>query len=354
MSLISLIALLGFSGHSFEPMSLNRLLEAHQHYVDRIQSLEATWETYESRDGGSTWTMSSQDHWWKDGPRERYTSRAKGFFDLSGSFHSSEIHIESSFSPDETRYLSGWNRERPPSSLPSPVNGYHMADASIGGPTGSGSVSGRPPYLMMLAATLEDYLPDAVRKGASASVRQIPGGLWEITFEATLGTTPLSMGVALDPRRGFALARREVRPKEPSQPRGVWEITEYQEVAPGLFIPTRIRIQSPDQPGHLREIRVTTLKVNKPLPAESLTLEFPEGMKVHDTRSGAFHIWGSNGPRQTFPSREEFLQYERAFFKRKPPSTPLGIYAGASLALAATLGWLVWLRRRLALRGPAA
>lgn len=349
----SFIALVAMSWQSPQPMSLRRVLEMHQHYLDRIQSLDATMESYESRDGGSSWTLSSRERWWKDGPRERYTSSSNGFYDLSGTFRQSDIHLEYSYSPDETRYMNGWNREKAPSSLPSPANHYHMAAATIGGPATSGSLSGRPPYLMMLAATLEEYLPDAVRHASSSSLTQTADGMWEVALDTTLGV-PATMRVTLDPRRGFAIARREVASRGPEPQRGLMEVTEYQEVAPSLFIPTRIQIRTPDRPGHLREVRVTRLRVNEPLSPDFLTLQFPEGMKVQDTRSGVWHIWGPHGPKQTFASKEELDRYERGFGFRGSSSLPLWIYAGASLTLAAVLWWLMRVRRRLADRGHAA
>ncbi|GIW89322.1 MAG: hypothetical protein KatS3mg108_3646 [Isosphaeraceae bacterium] len=339
-----------------DPMSLERVLEAHRSYLERIHSLEAEIEGWKSVDGGANWTLTSRNRWRKDGPRERHSSWANGAYDVDGTFRPSELLFDYAYSPDETRSLQGWDWANPPSTPPSPANHYHMTSAILSGPTRTGSVSGIPPFLMMLAPTLDDYLPDAVRHGTATSLQRIEGDRghrWEVSFETTHGV-PAAIRVTLDPGRGYAPIRREIRTRGSKPAHSVAEVMEYQEVEPSLFIPTRIQHRTTSQPGILREVRVKGLSFNKPVSADALTFDFPEGIRVHDTRSGAFHIWGSNGPRQTFPSREEFLQYERTFFQRKPPSTPPWIYAGASLALAATLGWLMWLRRRLALRGPAA
>jgi hypothetical protein len=345
-----------FSAMPQDAASLDRVLDAHRSYLERIQTLEAEIERWESVDNGASWRLTGRDLWRKDGARERHTSWANGYYDVGGTFRPSELRLDYAYSPDEVRFLQGWDRENPPPTPPSPANHYHMASAILSGPTQKGSVSGTPPFLMMLAPTLDDYLPDAARHGSGRSLRRIEGDRghsWEVAFDTAHGV-PAEVRVTLDPNRGYAPSRQEIRTRGPKSGRSVAEVLEYKEVEPSLFIPTRIRLQTPDQRGPLREVRVKGLRVNEPLPSDALTFQFPEGVRVHDVRSGVFHIWGSTEPRQTFASREEFERYERGLLKRKPSSTPLWAYAGVSLSLAATLWWLMRWRRRLVARGHAA
>jgi hypothetical protein len=236
--------------------------------------------------------------------------------------------------------LNGWDESKSFDAPPTPSNHYHRASASIGSATATASISGSPPYLMMLAPTLHEYLPDAVRHGTGATLKRVKsdrGDLWEIAFQTTVGV-PASYRVTVDPSRGYALSRKELTTRTKENGRSQVDVLDYEEVEPGLFIPVRIRISIPDQPGTLRELRVKNLKVNQPVPADALTLRFPQGMKVQDTRKNVAHIWGVDGPERTFATEAELVRYEQAILsKRSSPWPWLFIFGVASLLITAVL-----------------
>lgn len=67
------------------------------------------------------------------------------------------------------------------------------------------------------------------------------------------------------------------------------EVTEFAEVAPGVYYPTKVRCLDPATGGPGWSIEHTDIQVNQPIPTESLALKFPPRIKVLDKqRGGAF------------------------------------------------------------------
>lgn len=331
-------------------MTLDEVLERHQRYLDRIHTVDATIEIWDSKDGGATWSMTAQYHQLKDGPRERLTLRASGSVDQGGVYREKAVRVDASYTGEETRHLQGWDAEHPPAEPPSPANRYHGASAQIGGAPRDETISRQPALLMMLAPTYEHYLPGAVRSGSNASLERVMldgRTCWEIRFDTTVGI-PASYRVTLDPRLGFAMVRHEARSKTSEPAGGVSEAVEFREVEQGLFIPVRIRGIPSGQPNRIVERRVTSLKVNEPVAAEALTVKFPEDIAVSDTRTVpvVVSIWGTDGPKLTFKTSEEYRQYIERFLGRKPASL-LGWFLGATAVLVAVAAVLLVVRRRI-------
>ena len=61
-------------------MTLDRVLERHQQYLDRIHTVDATIEIWDSSDGGVTWSMTMRSRWLKDGPRVRGRVRGRRMY----------------------------------------------------------------------------------------------------------------------------------------------------------------------------------------------------------------------------------------------------------------------------------
>lgn len=346
-----LLVLSSLSQATRDGMTLEKVLERHQQYLDRIHTLDATIEVWDSKDGGTTWSVTMRYRWVKDGPRERTTSWSSGYTDPGGTFRQEEVRLDTSFAPGETRHLQGWDAEHPPTEQPSPANRYHKAMAQIGGGARNRTLSSTPPVLMMLAPTYEDYLPGAVHGGSNSSLERATHdgrACWDIRFSTQVGV-PAVYRVTLDPTRGFAMIRQEARSQTKDPAGGVAEVVEFREAEEGLFIPVRIRATSPDQPSRIVERRVTSLEVNEPVPAEALTVRFPEGMRVLDSRSSPNNvvtIWGTDGPALTFDTPAAYEEYTKSFFKRKPP-TPNGWLLGATAISIAAAVVLLLVRRRL-------
>ena len=333
-----------------EDPTLDEVLHRHQQYLDRLHTLKATVEAWDSRDGGKTWSLAVRFRWFKDGPRERYTSQASGYTDPSGRFQAAEIRAENSFSPVETRMLTGWNAEHPPSEPPSPLNNFHGAAARIGSAPTNGSISGSPPAYMLLSPTPFDYLPGAVQAASRPSLSKITlngRDCWEVSFKSIDGL-PASYRVALDPARGYAIVRVvSLTSTKPTQG-GVSEAIAFREVEDGLFIPILIRGSFSHEPGHITERRVTELNVNQPIADGDLLVRFPEDMGVMDTREGSqfvFHIWGIDGPKRTIRSSAEYQAFLRNGFRHKQPVPPWAIGLMIASALAVVL--LLMFRSRL-------
>jgi hypothetical protein len=212
---------------------------------------------------------------------------------------------------------------------------------------------------MMLAPTLDEYLPAAVRLGSNVSLEKtIVGGkdCWTIGFETKVGV-PAAHSVTLDPSRGYALIRHVSTTRTTNPLHDESEVLEYAEVGSGLFVPRRIRITEKGKSTQLFDHRVTRLRVNEPVAQDALAIKFPEGMRVQDRRTGSlelFHIWGGNdAPKLTFETRKQLNEYETSFFVRKQTTSIAGFLLATLGTIAAATVLLIYRKRLTAARRAA-
>ena len=343
------LALLGLSTClQTSPPRISEVIEAHRRYLERIHTINAEIENWNSSDGGKSWELISRTHWWKDGPRERFTTWAGKAFDAAkDDFRETNFFQDQSFAPNAARGLTGWDPAADRPDDPSPLNQYYRASGSMSGALPIGSISGDPPFLLMLAPYQLDYLPEMVQNSENVTIEtEESTGDPVIKFTLT-GGAPELFRVTLDPKRGFAIRRVESTLPAEKNLRFVTEVTEFQEPEKGLFLPLTIRSTRRDKPSWIWERRVTGLKVNRPVASDLLQTEFPAGMKVRDAESGFIHIWGDHEPALTFKTEQEFRDYEASFYKRRAASW-IGWFLAATVGLVAIGSILLWKRNQLA------
>jgi hypothetical protein len=147
-------------------------------------------------------------------------------------------------------------------------------------------------------------------------------------------------------------------------------VTEFREVAPGIYFPTRVHQQSTtggDAKSDKWAATFTDITVNKPLPPDSLTLRFPPGIMVSDlVRNGVFRTdergeptlpaLNSRGVRYTLgtsppvPSDYQHLVPQPASVSLEEPRSLTRWLLPAGLVLVAVGVLLKVARRRAAVR----
>ena len=304
-----------------EPPSLAEAVGANARMLARIRSIEVVTEDWSSRDGGATWHKGGEIRWWKDGDRQHYVATTTSVADAGGNLLGLEIQTEQSWSPSEARML---HRQGPSRDLATQAPAREwpvtLSGASISPPRNFDGDQ-LPASYILLAPTFEGSIAEAVESEAAAPVTIAavgePGAeLVEVRFRSKVSPPlnvlpnmpilPPMLGtmdhlVVLDPARGYAIQRYEALTQPTGPPRNVVEALEYEEVEPGLFIPTKLRVSA--GPGRIVERRVTSLRVNGPIAPESLVVDFPAETWVESFPSGTITVWGESGPGQVFGSR---------------------------------------------------
>ncbi len=94
-----------------------------------------------------------------------------------------------------------------------------------------------------------------------------------------------------------------------------WQVTEFQEPSPGVFIAKNIRQTGEDPEFKNSLIVASTIAVsdaNQPIPDSDLRLDYPAGAVIGDERDQTFNIWGNGKPELTFKSQSEFRNWRVA------------------------------------------
>ncbi len=347
---LSVLFTMGFQG--VDERSAESLMKRHQAQLDRIYACEAKIETWRSRDAGRTWSRLSSYQWLKNGPSARQSSHGSGFIDPGGTYREQDTWHDAAYEPGQTRELIGWNPQASFRDEPNAANSYHGAAAVIAGTTNAGSFSGEPPYLMMLAATPADSLPELYRMASRPDApRPVELGgtpLWTFRLQDSRFPNHPIYTIYVDPAKGYAIIRREIEidASSASKPiRAVHEVMEFAEPEPGLYIPTRVRMSDPAEPDEIVEHRVEVVSVNRPIDEDRLRLAFPAGMKVSDLKEGTIHIWGNEGkPRLTFRDEGQLRSHEAASWGRRSSRSNSMIWPMLFGILALLL--LLWFGRR--------
>jgi hypothetical protein len=188
--------------------------------------------------------------------------------------------------------------------------------------------------LVDVRSSLRDLCETEVNAGGKPVERRDDQGqpLWDLPFQAQPGhlawdvrhEVQLSDGkyysyvVTLSPRHGYAIIdtvrTTRVDESEKGTPDDLvihnrMQVLEFQEPAPGIFLPRRIRVtrtrsDSAVNPFYLGETLIQDVQVNGPITDKELALRFPRGIGVADVTKGVFHIRGDGAPAETLTTDE--------------------------------------------------
>jgi hypothetical protein len=208
---LATIVLTAFLVSHQKDLTLDEVLDLHQQYIDRLQNIEATVETWVSNDQGTSWRLNSRDRWWKEGANERAYTWSGSLVDQAGHNIEQNVYLERSLSDGEYRELLGWNLDEPQKSPPSPANGYHGSTATIAKNVVLQSAALRPPLMLLLRSDLSATLPMAVHLGENQRLERttINGHLAYVVHFNTVTGVRADISVTLDPAHAFAAVRRE-------------------------------------------------------------------------------------------------------------------------------------------------
>ncbi len=257
------------------------------------------------------WRTGSQRHWID---RTFFSVGQEGVVDFGEHGLVYEYSIDSS----AFRFLSGWDRENPPAQVPLEIARSFDEVASV-----NCSIAASDPIVLEDKALIDrammywDLLPGwSLAKVAEAcELVELPQSNSSVTRLQILSVpTPdifanasmyVGAVVDLDHNHGWLISRFEGSPGPSSAVReasqflqsksGFWYASEWQTVHMGR----RTDVLS-----------IPICEINQEFTKDKLQVQFPEGSRVNDI-GGRIHIWGVDGPKESFSSSEDYLNYQK-------------------------------------------
>jgi len=142
-----------------------------------------------------------------------------------------------------------------------------------------------------------DPLSDLIEQGRAKIVGQDNvNGRATYRVEVTFPGWGIMRRLWLDPNRGFSIVRQQRVFMYGKAKAEVWEetlLTDVKQVAPGVWLPSRIVVASPRTEG-LWRFTIDEVSVNEPLDPEIFEVEIPPGVKVIDERHGISYTMGQS------------------------------------------------------------
>ena len=124
--------------------------------------------------------------------------------------------------------------------------------------------------------------------------------------------------LTLSPRHGYAIIESDRITRVDKSEKGTQEdlvihdrrlVLEFQEPAPGIFLPRRVRVartrsDTPDNPQYLGETLIHDVQVNGPVTDEELAFRFPRGIGLRRRGEESLLHLGRRGPERTLTADE--------------------------------------------------
>ena len=311
-------------------------LQEHQATLGRIQSIHCCLST----EGGR---HSADYEMWSSGSRDRVIERIR-----HGEVDSAEEVRIGTIDGTRGRSLTGWDPENP---LTLPLDPARSGEfLSVQGAIGPVRSEGGRQHVWFGMGL--DLLPGwSVAEAASVStVVESNSSESDTEYEIAASSHRFLEGIQfrLSPDHGFLLSRV-------SMPDGTIGVIEEFRDFGDLHLPARVRRQKGDDE---TVSELVSCSLNEPIPADMLTLEFPEGARVDEPEAGVIHIWGKDEPRRTFPNEEALhgfvvdavteSQWPRP--EKMPAGRGSSLLFWANIILISLLVGLYFVRRRLITR----
>lgn len=162
--------------------------------------------------------------------------------------------------------------------------------------------------------------------------------------------------IGVDPEANFMI--RHVECLKPEEMKYSASVSKFRAFGDGVYLPELVTTTVGPL---ILTTSFSSYVVNEPLDSERFTITFPEWLLVADYKTGKYFVWGSDGPKFTFDSHDDFWAWKRPYFDeealaRVQAQNPV-VASRASRAptaliatgiMMAVLFTLVLLRRRLA------
>ena len=306
----------------------------------RIKTLRCIIDERVSIDGGQTWKDLTTWTMWQSGERERAHSTTHQILNPNRTFRVVKVPTgerDVLSGPDGIRSMDSYDPAYPPEE---PVTMLHELTSGnrIGGlikPPQRFTVGGyrsgmAPDYLLLTLVDVMYSVRDLCEAEVNAAAQPVerhdsqgrplldlqlkapPGHpAWDVRHEMPEGKY-YSYIVTLSPRHGYAIVETERITrveKGAGQPvleiRDRKEVLDFQEPAPGVFLPRRVRVtrtrsDTAEKPQYLGDNVIHDVQVGcGPVTEKELAFRFPQGIGVGDVAKGVHYIWGDGAPMMT-------------------------------------------------------
>jgi RNA polymerase sigma factor (sigma-70 family) len=308
--------------------------------LKRIQSLTYVSDMRVSEDGEKTWKTMVRFKVARNGPVERVHTQSFWIRDRDKIVPNNSLS-DALLSPDGVFSMTGYDPDHPPREPVTPI------DQSVGGGRISAAILPAQPFgpWGYKGARAADYLalflPDprySLRELRQATANVVPTGrrdaqgqmLWDLALKSPDGKADYV--VTLSSAHGYAIAETRFTQVDGARTlKRVDRVLEFQEPAPGIFLPKRIRETMSWAPALVLETVISDVAVNTPVGDRDIALRFPEGIGVGDMGKKVWYVWGKDAPARTFKTAQEYNEWTRSQLDRNlaVPQTSAGETAAA-------------------------
>jgi RNA polymerase sigma factor (sigma-70 family) len=300
------------------PTDLGALVENQEGPLKRIRSLQCVIDLRVSDDAGKTWKTMARLKVCRSGARERVHCQQFWIRDRDKVVRDNSVN-DVLLGPDGVLSIAGFDPDQPPRE---PVTATEQAAAGvrISGVIRPAQPNGPWGYKGALAADyMALFLPDprySLRELSEATAKAVPVGrrddqgqsVWDLALQSPDSKT--GYVVTLSPAHGYAIAETQaVQVADPTRLKSVNRVLEFQEPAPGIFLPKTVRQTMSWAPAIVIETVIHDVAINGPVNDANLAFRFPEGIGVADTGKNVQYVWGKGAPARTFKTVDELNEW---------------------------------------------
>ncbi len=296
------------------PPEVPAIVDKHEAQLARVRTLTCAIEARVSDDGGKTWKTMSRTRVYRRGGEERVHVHGILVRDKD-KIVPSRYDWDVCFTPDGLWSMAGYDPELPPHEPVTParrVSGL-IRPPQQAGPWGHKGALGAD-YLLL-------FLPDpghSLRELCAATGQVTPAArrddrgqtVWDLALKSPHGKANYVVG--LSPAHGCAIVETQtVRTAQAATYKSNSRVLEFQEPAPGIFLPKTVRATMSWAPAIVVETVVRDVTVNGPVADANLAFRFPEGAFVNDVARGVFYVWGRDAPARTYKNVDDYNEWTR-------------------------------------------
>lgn len=318
-SLLVATLMFGLQADSPIPQEVDRIVRAHEATIAAIHSMHVRVKSFAKKPNlfgeGAEAQNSEYDWYFDDNENERIRSKNLNEPRTSDGDEPGIKDIANMRS--EFRALLGMDPERPPPLGEASMTKAHGVMARRqSGVMALGQVP-RIHCLWQIDVGEDDLsLAEACKAAKAVDLVHLPSSSPSGCYELRLDYPKLGLVVHcwLDPKAGLLLRRVDqdlAAKRDRKAIHNTLEVTGFESYGLGAYFPEGVKgrlTEGGRTMSYRYEFEVTS--INKPLPPDTFTIRFPDGLHVVDSASGKIHIWGPDDkPRRTFNSSKEFDEW---------------------------------------------
>ncbi len=325
-----LMFVLGLSSSAVHgAMTVDEVVATHAATLAKIETIYLRVEISHGDIGKPLQRMSSSESW-RSGTRVRTSQRLFVALTVKGikEIPEEDRVTQFSFADSESRSLRGWDPEAPftlPLDETRNANEFGRVKGGLGPRDPLGSTSGDWAALLLEVTTGQPLALFA--RTAQLALDESPAADVVRLRIAQTDQANLSGGlIDLDPKHGHMIRRLEF----PAM-KTVAEVQGFTDFGDGIWLADKVVRTTP---GVTAVVERLEARVNQPIADADLVVAFPEGARVEEVLTKRVHLWGKDGPAETFDSFPQFLEYQQKRMKAAHPLPGNPANGGAN--------WLLW------------